>query len=347
MDAERVVGVERPVPPRSSALDTPTVPVVVAAPLADVGGLPSGAGRVHRVAVIDTDDELVSVALGWLREGLDAGDLAVACVLPALAGQLREQLPDVEVIELGGPPPRQPDAIGYQLRLLDRARAEGRRLRLLGQVLERDPRAWDERVRGEAAHQHVFADAPMASLCVYDRRRTPPAVLAAAVQAHPEVVVDGLARSNPEHVPPAALVASLPWPAEPLQAYAPLLAVDDAPSLPELRHQLAAALHGRVGNRDAEEDFHLAVSEIAANAFRHGGRPVSARLWASPGRVVCAISDAGTSYSGELSGYRPAHGDDLARGGMGLWLARKLCDQVDLQTTPAGLTVRLCTAVRP
>ncbi len=96
----------------------------------------------------------------------------------------------------------------------------------------------------------------------------------------------------------------------------------------------------------AADDVHLAASEIAANAFRHGQRPVSARVWASPDRVVVSISDAGHTFDGLLSGYRPAHGDDLSRGGMGLWLARKLCDHVDLEQTAGGLTVRLTTAVR-
>lgn len=348
MDTERgadVAAPSPPSPPRLSA-EAPTAPVIVASPLPGGPVDRPGTGRVHRVAVVGGDDELVAVALGWLREGVAAGELTVAAVLPALAAHVREQLPDVEVVELTGDSPREPDAIACQLKLLDRATAEGRRLRVLGQVRERESRAWDERVHGEAAHQHVFAGQPFASLCVYDRRSTPPAVLEAAVAAHPEVVTDDRTVANAGYLPPEQLLASLPWPVEPLQAYPPLLAVEDAPSLPELRHQLARALHGRAGSRDAEEDFHLAASEIAANAFRHGGRPVGARVWASADRLVCTISDGGHAYSGILSGYRPAHGDDLSRGGMGLWLARKLCDHVDLQTTEAGLTVRLSSAVR-
>ena len=85
-----------------------------------------------------------------------------------------------------------------------------------------------------------------------------------------------------------------------------------------------------VPDRDLQGDLHLAASEIAANAFRHGVRPVSARVWAEGDRLVCVISDRGTSYSDPFSGFAPAHGSDLARGGMGLWLARKLWDHVDV-----------------
>ena len=96
-------------------------------------------------------------------------------------------------------------------------------------------------------------------------------------------------------------------------------------------------------DEDQREDLHLAASEIAANAFRHGVRPVSARVWADGDRLICVITDRGTAYADPLVGFAPAHGLDLSHGGMGLWLARKLWDHVDLLPGPDGLTVRLST----
>ncbi len=101
-----------------------------------------------------------------------------------------------------------------------------------------------------------------------------------------------------------------------------------------------------VPDRDLQGDLHLAASEIAANAFRHGGRPVSARIWTDGERIVCSITDSGTSYSDPFSGFTPAHGLDLSHGGMGLWLARKLWDHVDVLPSATGLTVRLSTRIR-
>jgi anti-sigma regulatory factor (Ser/Thr protein kinase) len=100
--------------------------------------------------------------------------------------------------------------------------------------------------------------------------------------------------------------------------------------------------------RDVEqrEDLHLGVSEIAANAFRHGSRPISARVWADGRNLVCAVTDSGTSWHDPFSGYVPAHGEDLGRGGMGLWLARKLWDHVDVLPGRDGLTVRLSARLR-
>lgn len=302
-------------------------------------------GRWHEIAVVDTDDELVAVVLDHLRAGVAAGERTVALLQGWLAAHVREVLPGVEVLENGPTAPRGPDAVAAQLALLEEARAQGRRLRLLGVVHPRTTRGWDERLRDEAAHDALVSAPDLSSLCVYDRRTTPAEVLEAALLTHTHVrTLDGPV-PNAAHTTGHQFVAALGVPEEPLQRSAPVFAVDDAPSLPELRHQLGRALRGRAGGRDREEDFHLAVSEIAANAFRHGGRPVSARLWAAPDRLVCAISDGGAGFTGVLAGYRPAHGEDLSRGGMGLWLARKLCDHVDVHRTPAGLTVRLASAV--
>ena len=57
---------------------------------------------------------------------------------------------------------------------------------------------------------------------------------------------------------------------------------------------------------------------------------MSARVWADGDRLICVITDRGTSYADPFSGFAPAHGLDLSHGGMGLWLARKLWDHVDL-----------------
>jgi anti-sigma regulatory factor (Ser/Thr protein kinase) len=126
----------------------------------------------------------------------------------------------------------------------------------------------------------------------------------------------------------------------------PVFAVDDVATLPGLRHALGAVLARHVPDEEQRGDLHLAVSEVAANAFRHGTRPVSARVWADSARMVCTISDRGHVFDDPIAGYVPAHGPDLSRGGMGLWLARKLWDAVDLIAAEHGFTVRLSTRLR-
>ena len=162
---------------------------------------------------------------------------------------------------------------------------------------------------------------------------------------HPQLVEGTAWSASAGFQDPGSYVPSLPLPREPVEDGDPVFVVEDAPALAPLRHQVGAVLAARVPHREQREDLHLAVAEIAANAFRHGTRPISARLWIDDDRIVCTISDAGTSWGDPFSGYVPAHGLDLSHGGMGLWLARKLWDHVDVLPGPAGLSVRLSTRI--
>jgi anti-sigma regulatory factor (Ser/Thr protein kinase) len=98
--------------------------------------------------------------------------------------------------------------------------------------------------------------------------------------------------------------------------------------------------------RDAVEDFLLAVDEMTSNAMRHGGPPVHLRLWVADDRIVCTISDRGPGWDDPFAGYGPAHGQDLSRGGMGLWLARQLCDHVDISSNGDGGGARVRLTLR-
>lgn len=158
---------------------------------------------------------------------------------------------------------------------------------------------------------------------------------------------DGAWARSPAYRDPVDYLPRLPWRSDPLEDTAPVLAVDDAPSLFALRQQICWALTDRVPDPDQRADLHLAAAEVAANAFRHGQRPVSARMWSDGERLVCTITDSGHSFADPLAGFQPAHGSDLSRGGMGLWLARRLWDSVDLLPRPDGLTVRLGTRLHP
>jgi anti-sigma regulatory factor (Ser/Thr protein kinase) len=183
-------------------------------------------------------------------------------------------------------------------------------------------------------------------MCVYDRRRVPATVVDSVAATHPYLVEGTQWRANSAFQDPGVYVPALPLPRAPVEDGEPVFAVDDVATLAGLRHQLGAVIASLVPDRDQQEDLHLAASEIAANAFRHGVRPVSARVWSDGDRVICVISDSGTSYSDPFGGFVPAHGLDLSRGGMGLWLARKLWDHVDVLPGAQGLSVRLSTRLR-
>jgi anti-sigma regulatory factor (Ser/Thr protein kinase) len=307
-----------------------------------------GCGHGHAAVVVRSHDQLLDAALPWLEGGLAAGHLTVLSCDEDTTDLLRDQLGPAGQglvseprVSLRGVRP--PDGVGIIRRLLERAaEAPSGRLRILGVPdFGPAPRDWREVQRYESVVNRLLVGTPVEALCVYDQRQLPEQAAVSARSTHPQLLSDGVLTENPEYRPPSQYVRDLPLPRELVEQAEPVYAVSGAPTLADLRHQLAAVLAVQVPDREQREDLHLAVSEIAANAFRHGTPPVAARVWASEDWIVCTVTDRGTSYRDELAGFQPAHGEDLSRGGMGLWLARKLWDHVDLLSGPAGLTVRL------
>jgi len=309
-------------------------------------------GRPHAAVVVDSDDAILAAAVPFLEAGLAAGDTtALAC--PAATAELIAGALGLRAGAVQNHPriclldTRAPDAMTVTRRLLEQARGTGSGwVRLVGEVqFGEQPRTWREGMRYEAMRNVLLAGQPIAGLCLYDVRVLPEAVLDSARATHPELLVGGVRRGNPEFADPTDFLRRLPVPREPMEATPPLLDIPAATALADLRHRLGAALAAHVADADLAGDLHLAVSEVAANAFRHGMPPVSARMWVEPGQLVCEISDHGSGFADPLAGFQPAHGPDLGRGGMGLWLARKLFDHVDLLPDPDGLTVRLATRI--
>ena len=316
-------------------------------------GRGAGVAPTHGAAVVASEAELLAAALPFLEAGLQAGDLvALTCPEDTVALVCRELgtrssvvVSDPRMSLLGS---RAPDALTMCSRYLERAVAEGSgRLRVVAEVdFGSEPADWREGQRFESVYNRLMVGAPVSAICLYDRRRLPAPVVASAEATHPQLVEGTAWSASAGFQDPGSYVPSLPLPREPVEDGEPVFSVDDATTLAGLRHQLGAVIASVVPDREQQGDLHLATSEIAANAFRHGVRPVSARVWADGDRLVCLIKDRGTTYSDPFSGFTPAHGADLALGGMGLWLARKLWDHVDVLPTATGLTVRLSTRIR-
>jgi anti-sigma regulatory factor (Ser/Thr protein kinase) len=307
----------------------------------------------HAAAVVASDAEVLALAVPYLEEGLREGDLIALTCRPEIAHLVADVLDerlhpvdnDPRLSLLGSRPP---DALGSCTSYLERAgETRNGRLRVLSAVDFGDhPADWREGQRFESAVNRLLGDAPVSTLCLYDRRYLPAPVVASAAATHPVLVDGGTWAPSRQFQDPVVYVPSLPLPREPAEDGPPALVVDEARSLAGLRHAMGAVLALVVPDADQREDALLGAAEIAANAFRHGLPPVSARVWADGRTLVIGITDRGSGFADPLAGFLPAHGPDLGRGGMGLWLARKLFDHVDLLPGPDGLTVRLATRLR-
>ena len=314
--------------------------------MADWADLPADR-YLHDALLYDGRDHLVETAVPFLLSGLEAGEAAVIAAGPATAAVLREAVggdPRVHVLDRGDVyRSRTPTAITTFRRLAEQRVAEGvRRVRVVGEVdfgeTERD---WLEWQRYESVINVALGEWPLWGLCVFDTQRLPDALLESARRTHSSLTDRGERSANPDFVAPAEYLRSLPVPDEPLERTTPRLWVRAVDDFIALRHAVAAELSAVRAPRDAVEDFLLAVDEMTSNAVRHGGRPVSLRLWVGEDRVVCSIDDRGPGLDDPFAGYGPAHGEDLSRGGMGLWLARQLCDHVDISGDDDGAHVRL------
>ena len=95
----------------------------------------------------------------------------------------------------------------------------------------------------------------------------------------------------------------------------------------------------RAGLPDARaRDLVIAVSEVAANTFRHARSAGTLDIWHDQNEIVCEIRDKGV-ITDPLAGKRRPASDALA--GHGLWLVHQLCDLVELLSGEDGTTIRM------
>ena len=89
---------------------------------------------------------------------------------------------------------------------------------------------------------------------------------------------------------------------------------------------------------EATEELVLSVHELATNSIRHGGGVGMLRLWRTGEELVCEVEDAGQMADAEVGEAQPGTAPAESRG---LWIARRLCDRVQIRSDGQGTQVRL------
>ena len=203
-------------------------------------------------------------------------------------------------------------------------------------------------LRIEAALDEALRRLPATLLCAYRLAGlplptapgdgvVPPAFLA----AHPELArVADLDHpvANVLHRDPADVVRGLPGAVVPPPPAGARRWAFDTDSLATLRRDLTLAVAASGLEAEAGEDLVYAASEVATNAVEHGGGTGVLWTWVAHGEAVCLVADPGRLHEPFPGVVPPSVDQDRGRG---LWLARALCDEVDVAVDDDGTRVRL------
>jgi len=294
----------------------------------------------HAAVFYRSTAEYLDAVLGFVAGGLERADPVLVAVPGPKVGLLREHLGEqadrvsfTDMTVMGANPAW---IIPRLAAFADAHRGEP--VRYVGEPIweARTAAELSEATRHEALINLAFAGVAVSILCPYDRGRLPRRVIANAERTHPVLIRDGHASAS------RAYSSSGVFPAD---CDAPLTRPPSRAAALTYRDDLAqvrafAAEHARRAGLPAGRvrDLVIAVSELAANTWRHTDAGGTLHVWAADGELLCQIHDSG--YIGDhLAGRRRPAPDGA--GGNGLWVVYQLCDLVELRTASTGVTIRL------
>jgi anti-sigma regulatory factor (Ser/Thr protein kinase) len=287
-------------------------------------------GYRHAALLHDGPDELAAALAPDLADALDAGDAVLVStndtVWRRLAASLGRRADDVQYL---------PDDVRYERPAVavkivhdvvrrELARGAGA-VWSIGAIPfdgDRDVR-W---LRYEAAVDDVLAGLPLCAVCTYDTGILGADLVDAALRSHQHVLDGDGWRTSPRDGSQVAI----PTPVIDRPGSPPIVDAEvDAPAA--ARRLVLGAQDGL--DRDELDDLLLAVSELVANAHRHGRPPVGLRVWIRADRVLVEVTDDGDGIDDPFFELRPPQ---LGVGRAGLWIVGQVSDVVASTRTPTG-----------
>jgi anti-sigma regulatory factor (Ser/Thr protein kinase) len=296
-------------------------------------------GMRHTAFVYESQDEYVTRAAGFLREGLAAGEgCVVGNTRPGLAA-MREALgPDAErvtFIDVGAAYTRPARTFAGYHKVYAEEFKKAASVRVISDVqFGPEPAEWDLWMGYEALMNHVFAHLPTWAMCTYNANGLPDPVLDAVWRTHPEMVAGDAVSHNERFEDPGDLLRRISPAPEALPQLRSLPFVGD----PEgVREALARVLAAEGVTEAKTLDMLIAATEIAKNAVEHGRGISAVRVGRAGGRFVCEVVDQGSGFDDPTAGYLPPR----AGIGTGLWVARQLTWRIEFFRSPDGFTARI------
>lgn len=298
-------------------------------------------------------DEFVMRVTSYVRQGLSAEEPVFVMAARHKTDAVREALGD------DAPSVGFADAeVGYhpQIRATFEClgyieQQQGRRSRLVAeQVLgRRTPVEVADYLRMESAANVVYQPFPVEVLCPYDASALRPELVEACRRTHAELLDVHGVRASTSFVDPSRFIGDSTTVPE-VPASAPSVTCLTAADLPAAR-RFAQVQVRLAGLPDATaDDLVLAVGELLSNALTHGRPPARLSIYtedvtgADP-VLACHVHDGGHLPVDPLAGYAPPM--DLGTNGRGLWIARQLCDSVQVSADHTGTHVRALSLLPP
>ncbi len=297
----------------------------------------------HSALIYGSDDALMNVALPFVEQGIEAGEPTLVTVQASNIDNLRSALGgEPEGVTLMSADEWYESSARTRDKLIRWAgeRIGAGRVRLIGEP------AWavgnDAAVRDWARHESVtnvaFEGMPVSFICPFDARQLPAEIVEHAGRTHPEIVGPQGSRVSDAYEDPHEFCRRLDTRIEHPEGEPSTVLAFNLADLRLVRRTVASAAVavGLSGSR--ADELALAVNEIASNAVIHGRPPATLRIWQQVGDLVCEVSDAGEGIRDVLAGQLAPSAEKI--GGRGIWLARMLCDAVEIRSG-IGCTVSM------
>jgi DNA-binding GntR family transcriptional regulator/anti-sigma regulatory factor (Ser/Thr protein kinase) len=303
-------------------------------------------GLSHGAVIYGAEDDYLAVVAPFVEQGLDGDERVLAVTtrrnFDLLSGVLGRRAAEIEFHDSGDWYQHPSHTLLAYERYVEYADRD--RVRILAEPV------WDglssaaitEWTRHESMLNVEFALAPVAFLCPYDARTLPDAIVAGARRTHPELHSPGAVSRSAEFIDARTLSREFDR-----------VALDE-PEGPVNEHAVTHDLRGvrefaieqaqRAGVAPKRLlDSLLCVQELAANVVAHGPGTGMVRSWTSKGELIYEVRDDGPGLADPLTGHLTL--DPTLRGEPhGLWIARVLCDLVEVRSRGGGLVVRLHVA---